>query len=312
MKEHCISLIFDSKSQRLKLIQVDDLSKVKLSYGNTIFTGDHEATLERIYNQIFGPTYPGKYSTEYKKGGYYYLLSYPGLTFIISIPKDKYLAYEKKLEIPIEFPDQTTPIATELLIYKGHDYQNPILPPIPEKEKLIYFEEVYVTLGKGIQFKERKKNVFIKDTPQDVMSELGSPDQIFYKKHDKLKIHTNQIDDENNDHPNAIDYFFNYFSLGIDIMFDGSTHTVQKIIMRTNFPGSKDFNVYKKCNYQIKIKNQTITPSDKFDSIHQLLGDGAKPLINANSPFGKTWYYAYENCIFEVLQNQYVNSLTIF
>jgi hypothetical protein len=171
-----------------------------------------------------------------------------------------------------------------------------------------------VTLGKSILLVDRKRTISIKMTPQDVMSELGSPNQIFYKSHDKLKIHSSKSDLETSheDQPTAIDYFYNYFSLGIDIMFNGANHVVEKIILRTNFPGSKDFNVYRRCNYQISLRNQILTPNDKFESFQKVLGsDGAKPLIHT-SPFGKTWYYAFENCIFEVLQNGYVNSVQIF
>lgn len=33
------------------------------------------------------------------------------------------------------------------------------------------------------------------------------------------------------------DYFLNYFSLGVDVLMDGTTHTVSKIVLHSNFPG---------------------------------------------------------------------------
>ena len=40
------------------------------------------------------------------------------------------------------------------------------------------------------------------------------------------------------------DYFYNYFPLGLDLLFDAGTHTVTKIILHTNTPGCYDFDVY--------------------------------------------------------------------
>lgn len=40
------------------------------------------------------------------------------------------------------------------------------------------------------------------------------------------------------------DYFYNYFHLGMDILFDGSTHRCKKIVMHTNVPGHFDFQRY--------------------------------------------------------------------
>lgn len=37
------------------------------------------------------------------------------------------------------------------------------------------------------------------------------------------------------------DYFYNYFHLGIDVLFDGSTHRCKKIILHSNVPGHFDF-----------------------------------------------------------------------
>lgn len=47
------------------------------------------------------------------------------------------------------------------------------------------------------------------------------------------------------------DYFYNYFHLGIDILFDGSTHRCKKIVMHTNLPGHFDFQRY--CCYLVGL-----------------------------------------------------------
>ena len=43
------------------------------------------------------------------------------------------------------------------------------------------------------------------------------------------------------------DYFYNYFTLGIDILFDGSKHSVKKFVLHSNYPGHYDFNIYYRC-----------------------------------------------------------------
>lgn len=61
-----------------------------------------------------------------------------------------------------------------------------------------------------------------------------------------------------------------------------------------------------------------ITPDLKFTVIQSYLSSEAhsKPLVNdntmANNPFGGTRFYAYKGVIFEVLKNEYLNSITIF
>lgn len=78
------------------------------------------------------------------------------------------------------------------------------------------------------------------------------------------------------------DYFYNYFTRGLDILFDGQvctlchysvfihsdsviplttevpscllyfqTHKIKKFVLHTNYPGHADFNSYIKCNFVI-------------------------------------------------------------
>ena len=47
-------------------------------------------------------------------------------------------------------------------------------------------------------------------TVQEVMCEIGSPCQTFYKSQDKMTIHSSRKYDQE-----FSDYFFNYFTLGI-------------------------------------------------------------------------------------------------
>ncbi|KAL9653855.1 hypothetical protein ABK040_012916 [Willaertia magna] len=308
--EEDIILYFESKTQRLKLIQINDVTKVKLSYSGIYFSGPTiDASFVNIY-QVFGPTYPGEFDDKTNS----YILTYPGLTFVFPIPSTYINLYKNKDQIPMEFPNNTTPIATTIYLFHGHDLKKPKLPPTTlttivnnnindaeqniekkknqMKKKLseeidFYFEPIEVFLGKYILFKNRNKKVKFGYSTQDVLMILGPPDRVYYKRNDKLKIHAvgagqqqQQQDVNNTIHTYELksvgnDYFYNYFSLGIDIMFHGTLHCVQKIILHTNFPGSVDFNNYVKCNFILNVKeftnkeedNKYITPDDKFNNI---------------------------------------------
>jgi hypothetical protein len=49
----------------------------------------------------------------------------------------------------------------------------------------------------------------------------------------------------------APDYFFNYFLLGMDVLLDGITHRVKKIILHTNFVDRPDFGLYARAHFSI-------------------------------------------------------------
>ena len=261
-----------------------------------------------------------------------------------------------------------------------------------------------IILGEGIAFGTQKQ-VFFGDSTEDVLSCLGTPDQIFYKKHDKLKIFSKLQQTKNgswrsnipnsadnghgrdtyavpNSHPStSIDYFYNYFGLGIDLFFQGDTHQVKKIILHTNFCGSKDFNVYSRCNFFIPYREffrvngkatpqqfvhqkkvlldcntnleeidykdedspqenqrsrgvslvsgitiheddiahlKSISPMTNFSDIRDNLTGihCGQPVTHHSTskenPFGGTEFYPFKHCIFEVLSNNQINSVTLF
>lgn len=258
--------------------------------------------------------------------------------------------------MPMEFPNGTTPIATNVYVYNGHDFRNPNLPQDFDHDSFAdtIARYVNVMVGKGITVhndlaaSSEHKAINFYDTTQDVLMALGAPNNIYYKKHDKLRIHATKpkkssrtesensstshndslsvvAEDAGSKELTAVDYFYNYFSLGFDIMFNGQTHMVQKIILHTNFPGSKDFNIYVKCNFRIPTEQfqntkekSYITADTKFSQIQKLLQNEpfSKPLVNdatsASNPFGGTRFYAYPNCIFEIMKNEHINSVVLF
>lgn len=62
-----------------------------------------------------------------------------------------------------------------------------------------------------------EREVYFGESCQDVLCMLGSPHQVFYKSEDRMKIPSpsphKQVQSKYNN------YFFNYFTLGVDIKY---------------------------------------------------------------------------------------------
>ena len=269
LKNIGIQLRFDPITQRLWTIDVYDIGKMNLAYGGEIFAGMSQATPTlRVLYRLFGPTFPGKFDTDLDC----YILSYRGLSFAFQVPHQAV----KPQEIPMTLPDGTEPLATRLLIHVGPDLRKINLP----RELCIGDSHVFVSLyvskqknGGCTSFTVHMlpSNAFVQynDTVQHVLSELGTPSSTYDKVEDKMKIHrghhelyNNNNMSKNNDNKTETtsDYFYNYFSLGMDILFDGETHTVKKVVLHTNIPGQSAFNQYSRCHYQLRqIKTDHIS-----------------------------------------------------
>uniref|UniRef100_A0A665V4Z6 Chromosome 16 open reading frame 70 n=1 Tax=Echeneis naucrates TaxID=173247 RepID=A0A665V4Z6_ECHNA len=173
-----------------------------------------------------------------------------------------------------------------------------------------------------------ERSIYFGDSCQDVLGALGSPHKVFYKSEDKMKIHSpsphKQVPSKCND------YFFNYFTLGVDILFDSTTHLVKKFVLHTNYPGHYNFNIYHRCDFKIPLvikkgtdsqtEDCTLTTYSKWDQIQELLGHPMeKPVVlhrsssaNNTNPFGSTFCFGLQRMIFEVMQNNHIASVTLY
>ncbi|KAI4467632.1 hypothetical protein MML48_2g00013289 [Holotrichia oblita] len=155
-----------------------------------------------------------------------------------------------------------------------------------------------------------EREVLLGQTAQDVATSLGSPNMVFYKSEDKMRIHS----------PNAnrrvtvtrSDYFFNYFTLGIDILFDARNHIVKKIVLHTNYPGHYNFNMYQRCEFHLHLNSVDVTAYCRWDELKKQLTPSERPVVlnrasstNTTNPFGSTFCYGYQDIIFEVGTIQY-------
>ncbi|KDQ64597.1 hypothetical protein JAAARDRAFT_75176 [Jaapia argillacea MUCL 33604] len=87
-------------------------------------------------------------------------------------------------------------------------------------------------------------------TAQDLQLDLGPPLRVHYKEDDRMTIHATAP--RNAEDESEVDYFYNYFQHGIDILISGGSHIVKKIILHTNIPGTPLFQRYKRCPWEIE------------------------------------------------------------
>uniref|UniRef100_T1IM16 Uncharacterized protein n=1 Tax=Strigamia maritima TaxID=126957 RepID=T1IM16_STRMM len=350
-----IRLIFDSNVQRLKVIEVYNLNKVKLKYCGIPFNSPEVLpTIEQI-DQSFGATHPGVYDPATQL----FTLNFRGLSFAFLIESKFQPRYAHGLA-QLPFPNGASPIVSKMDIYGGNSRADTKAPPLPmscfynhtyldhidilrennrtKGLQLHIITEVYVP-SKLLELKRQTitRTIRFGDSCEDVTGTLGAPSKVFYKAEDKMKIHS----------PNAhklvtsqsSDCFFNYFTLGLDILFDAKTHLIKKFILHTNYPGHYNFNMYYRCDFKIvlntdKHKHSTeaalietsdqdarvITAYTKWDSIQEsLVKPTERPVVlnrasslNTTNPFGSTFCYGYQDMIFEVMPNNHLASITLY
>ncbi|CAG8559888.1 240_t:CDS:2, partial [Acaulospora colombiana] len=357
-----INMRFDGLIQRLKAIEVYDFSKLRLTYQDSEVSSSKVApTFLSIY-KIFGPTYPGELDKTKKE----YTLNYP------------------------ELPDGTSPLLSRLYTFNGTNFHNAVVPSLTRSassENRVgsgetgEIESVIAELKRGItiNFLDRNhSNPISKEillnvtTPQDLLVDIGSALRVFFKEEDKMRIHSedisnidsvdnkvqennsvlsNGIEDRNHGDGHPIDYFYNYFQYGFDVLFDGMTHRCKKIILHGNVPGHYDFQRYKRCPYKILLHPKVnsnpdineiarlevsgedddsqstplspsgvayITAEMKIDKIRELFGPlTGRPLIfnrgaGGQNPFGPTELSGHDGAVFEVMKNGYVATITLF
>ncbi|KAL1316505.1 UPF0183 protein At3g51130 isoform X2 [Arachis ipaensis] len=330
--DHGFHLRFDPWSQRLRLIEIYDVKRLQMRYSTSLIGGPSTlATFVAVY-ALFGPTYPGIFDKE--RG--IYTLFYPGLSFAFPIPSQYTdCCHDGGVELPLEFPDGTTPVTCRVSIYDsssgkkvgvGSLMDKASAPPLPAGS--IYMEEVHVKLGEELHFTVGTQHIPFGACPQDVWTELGRPCGIHQKQVDPMVIHS--ASDLRPRTTLCGDYFYNYFTRGLDILFDGQTHKIKKFVLHTNYPGHADFNSYIKCNFVIhgsdsagesfqevnNSKQRAITPSTKWEHVKEILGDCGRAAIqtqgSASNPFGSTLVYGYQNIAFEVMKNGYIATITLF
>eukprot|EP00124_Ichthyophonus_hoferi_P002046 Ihof_evm6s126 gene=Ihof_evmTU6s126 len=235
LNDNGIQLHFGPSSQCLDIVEIFDPLLVTLAYCGTLFTSTEILpTFPNIY-QLFGPSYPGTYNDRQHD----YKLSYPGISFYFPIPSQYETLYSKG-KVPLQFPDGTASIVHRLTIYNKDT-----TPPLPSLSSSSLLEpstpwsraDIVVKPSVGFYLLHTGGQVLFGDSCQDVLYELGPPSKIFYKDEDKMKIHarTSIANTKCNG------YFYNYYPLGLDLLFSSTNHRVVKVVLHTNHPCHYDF-----------------------------------------------------------------------
>jgi len=201
-----VRLLFCSLSQRLRKIEIYDLSKCALRYGGLHINSKSAVPSLAQIDSSFGATHPG----EFDATSNCFVLTFRGIAFAFDTDRE---------------PEPTSTVR-KCTIFDGADIALSQAPRIPFRDR-IHAEQCDVGLDdegrpnrlsfsliteSGTDgFCEFTRVVKFGDFSQDVQTEIGCPDNIHFKSEDKMKIHLGQHAG------NHTDYFYNYFSLGVDL-----------------------------------------------------------------------------------------------
>ncbi|XP_065092614.1 PHAF1 protein CG7083 [Ochlerotatus camptorhynchus] len=340
-----IRLIFDPVQQRLKAIEVFNMKLVKLKYYGLPFNSPEVVPSIEEIEHSFGATHPGVYDASKQL----FALHFRGLSFYFPVDSKLQPGYAHGLG-SLHFPSGASPIVSKMALYCGGSVAESRPPPLPLScyNQQLYLESATVlrnssgtrgirlqlyTEGSPRALEPRKqcmtREVMFGDSCQDVASNLGAPSRVFFKSEDKMKIHSPSA--HRRVQSKRSDFFFNYFTLGIDVLFDARTQRAKKIILHTNYPGHYNFNMYHRCEFNLQLAPDKVTedtPLDspvniaaysKWDTISSRLAPAERPVVlhragstNTANVFGSTFCYGYQDIIFEVMPNNYIASVTLY
>ncbi|KAI9833903.1 MAG: hypothetical protein M1819_003412 [Sarea resinae] len=224
LPENGLRLRFDGPDQRLRLIEVLDFAKSKLSYKNsdivkpaanpralTLDTpaGPNGPTFRHVYNRLFGPAFPGEYMPpSHRDDGSAqgtYVLSYPGIAFSFPLLAS---AWSDNVDFVSLLSSQAASPATSMAIFDGSswaDARSHLYTRQPQHPRSIALagkakdggpdeiEQVRIHGEGRIELLRRTAPPFwivlSETTPQDLIAELGPPDAVYQKNDRRLNIH---------------------------------------------------------------------------------------------------------------------------
>uniref|UniRef100_A0A9J2PAQ0 Uncharacterized protein n=1 Tax=Ascaris lumbricoides TaxID=6252 RepID=A0A9J2PAQ0_ASCLU len=342
-----IRLYFEPNSQLLRLIEVYDLSNISLRYCSTVFSkpGD-EGDVSKV-EACFGATHPGAYDKKQRL----YELSWRGLSFSFTAHKETSTLQTSYVQGTglgsLQFTNATPPLLAKMTIFKG-SLASPKLPSTPSSAicgmccpvsvrstsdgrrlsglTFSFLAQVpgpTVSRAPDLSMKqvELERIVSFGDTTEFVLSALGAPSKVYYASAEPMLIKKG-ADSERLRGPQP-HFFFNYFTLGVDVCFDSTTNRVSKFVLHSNLPGHYDFGIYARCNFSITFGDEplTLTPTSKRESFIDRFTEGTdmatqqvvlsrnekKNRSDAENPFGSTVCYGTNQVIVEVC-NRFLNS----
>ncbi|CAK5089422.1 unnamed protein product [Meloidogyne enterolobii] len=331
LQNNGIRMYFDSHSQVLRMIELFDFSHVTLHYCHNVFSSPEEPADVGKVEKCFGATVPG------------------GVSFCFPAKESSSVqaSYAHGLS-SLSFASSALPQLERMTLFNGIS---------PAKMKIILVENLNSEdgrlIGLKIRFKieevtdhsvdelqlvEIERPIFFNDTQEAVMTKLGAPSKIYYKSEEKMLIQRSTTGSErlNDGEDDKADFFFNYFSLGMDLLFDIETRRLVKFVLHTNVPGHFDFGIYDRCEFLLKAETKSmeelnIGTESKLESFRSLFDHQTNSNITSGNndsfsgpvvlnksssegenPFGSSFCYGTDQMIFEVLDNGHIASVVLF
>lgn len=294
-----VRLVFSSL--KLVLIEILDLQKLKLSYNNKVLNplvhdenNNELLTLKTVYNKIFGPTYPGTLQGED------YILSYNGISFkfhinlkVLVTKVSRFAGDEDKILSTLlnsSYPDVT---CTAISVHSGDSWSEvaPALVADPVVA-VTSIRKLQIDVKEGVVkvlFDDRDHIINIgRTTQQEILNLFGPPDDYFNKFDSRFLIHNHLSKSLGIDiHDNSLYKFHNYFSLGLDFLYDLTprgigTGVLRKIVIHNGqIPESLDFMRWNKCNWEM-FENFKEEPRATSDMYFRDIPEDFLATINAN------------------------------
>ncbi|KAI3324532.1 hypothetical protein HD806DRAFT_492887 [Xylariaceae sp. AK1471] len=238
-----IRLRFDGPEQRLRLIEVLDFTKNRITYqdkdiakasstqgtlgsprgGGEIASGP---AFKNVYHRLFGPTYAGEYihpNNESVDGVGTYILSYPGVAFSFPLAASAYSPDKDVVSLLSSSASQT---ATSVAVFSGKSWAHAreqlwteVLPSVKSafifsKSKEVVPDEISLVKihgGGRLQLfrKWTSSSVWVnlgETSPQELVAELGPPDAIYRKNDQRMYIHKTRTASHSRSRSSGADY----------------------------------------------------------------------------------------------------------
>ncbi|KAM3466796.1 hypothetical protein MY5147_007637 [Beauveria neobassiana] len=228
LPQNGIRLRFDGPEQRLRLIEITDFTKNRITFkdrdlvrlpnstsdpGSPI-PGESSSgpTFRHIYQRLLGPTYAGEFipSSSSKQGMGIYVLSYPGVAFNFPMAAS---AYSPDKDLVTLLSASSSQVATSMAVFSGESWADArptlwteVLPSVKSttvfpRTKDVYPDEVSLVRihggGRLQMFRKWTNSGFCiqlgQTTPQDLVMELGPPNAIYRKNDEKMDVHQGRV-----------------------------------------------------------------------------------------------------------------------
>lgn len=308
-------LRFTPRTQVLESIAVQQLHQCgEILYKGKVFCSGRAmpATFARIYD-VLGPTFEG----EMRRDGCY-VLQYPGIRIGFDIPTkyhEEFGGGSGGGAHPMVFSDGTTPVATflEVVSAAGAAHAQP-MQGVASVDSSVNV----VATPRGATFGEGRLLRF-GCSPQDAIALLGTPRGMCAKRDDRLLIHNPSA----NTAPRPA-YFLVFPHLGVDLCFDGISHTLEKIIMFNSVPPDEAFLRYHRCHFavdasmmisEVLTTDLVITGNTQWSAVEEALTNSRvripKPLL-ATTRNGVVRIFSFIGVVVDVLPTGVVGKVTLW